>query len=199
MRKSITEDYGIQFNKSHEETLKSSEAEKWRNWALKITVWGYKSILERTPDQTKEVLRLDYRIVIESLNSAYLGLQQFKQFHKIQNHIAPANKAAAYTCWINRFCPIQFTGKWLGKEPLFYNSILALEVGYAIVIAHQEAYAGGIPISEIKKLPDTILGHYRKNSLIYALMWRNPSFKELQIIFELLTNSDADRKRSDNR
>ncbi len=157
-------------------------------------VWAvYKSLKSRLsiayPEVSEIISYPDTQLTMISLESAYLDLWKYEQFHDLEDGPAPERISAAVASWINRWRPVQFKQETNHEICAFFNSIFAFEVGWAIKVSSKMTDIDHEPPEVIANLiADTPQGSKLDNLIIYTMMWRNPSFKDLIPVFELLTS-----------
>lgn len=152
----------------------------------------YPELLDGLPDDVQQICNLDPQLTLAAIHSAYIDLWQAERFHDLKGGPSPVRMAAAVTCWINRFKPIQFTKDTEDSVIcLFLNSIFALETGWSLKLSLENEMAtplerGNYRTLALAHIKEVITEGDRGNILVYALMWRNPSFRELVTLFEFV-------------
>ncbi len=144
---------------------------------------AFRSVQSQIPHPYGKLIKQpDPQLTYVAIDSAFLDLEQADAFHELQNGPSLIKVAAAVTCWLNRFKPLQFNGSFDHELVVFINPLFALEVGMAIL-----ASASDEPVASFEEKTRRFT-----NTLIYVLTWRNPGFRELATLFEFLVASPVD-------
>ncbi|HIJ84970.1 MAG TPA: hypothetical protein HPQ00_12315, partial [Magnetococcales bacterium] len=135
---------------------------------------------------------LNETLLYTALESAYVDLDAAEHIHTHKLSPAPYKIADAISCWINRIRPIQLAHDIPGNTKVaFINPHFALVTGlHYIYAAHLEKYRVDVPRDKTLVPADEILRESRfANDVLYQMTWRNPSYKELSLLFPLLTRN----------
>lgn len=135
---------------------------------------------------------LDEQILKVALQAAYVDYEKSKEAMRMGKHVPyQCRAAAAVACWINRFCPIQFSEANGNDNDLTFltlNSLLAWETawGFKWCLDNHQYGKHKRGKGELTSLEKQETDPYLVETLIEAFIWRNPSFEDLIAFFEIM-------------
>ncbi|MDX8412762.1 MAG: hypothetical protein R8J85_01615 [Mariprofundales bacterium] len=149
--------------------------EKARNFTLGVAKYAKKMFVHFN-DSVEYDITLDYTSLGIALNSAYIDIYMSTFLHEMNGGPSPSKHGAAIASWINIIKPMQFPNG--SKESCVYiNSHWALLTGLMVKFQMEERKC---------TLYDALHENKKLNELIYTLVWRSPSYKELTTLFQFI-------------
>lgn len=139
------------------------------------------------PAPMRDTIRLDLELLQTALESACIDLVQTETNHDLDRGPEPPKQAGAITAWLNRVRPLQFTSDATLPGRPFVNAIFALSVGWTLLWMEKNSRDGQVETPEaVELIADQIRRDPSINDLIYQLAWRNPSYREMALLFRFL-------------
>ncbi|MDQ6951842.1 MAG: hypothetical protein Q9M26_09265 [Mariprofundales bacterium] len=172
MLRRIIDSYQPCYNTEIREKLREKKA---KDFTLGIANYAKKMFVHFN-DSVGYDITLDYTSLGIALNSAYIDIYISTFLHEMDGGPSPSKHGAAIASWINIIKPMQFPNG--SQESCVYiNSHWALLTGLMVKFQMEERKGALYEVlHENKKL----------NALIYTLVWRNPSYKELTTLFQFI-------------
>ena len=124
-----------------------------------------------------DVSHLNLHLLATAAASACIDVNSSTLIHDMNDGASIDKKAAAVCCWLNRLKPVQLSKGVSIEGCAYFNAHLALLVGVSWLLP-KEDYIGC-------KL-ESMYESGKLNHLLYTLVWRNPSYKELTTLFQFL-------------
>lgn len=166
------------------ELLQAPEAKKWTSDAIIAIGNIYKAFLGLVHESKHESCTLSGIYLVAAVESAYLDLRKMGSIHDLNGGPSCEKVGAAWTYWLNHFHPIQVAetvelaeSDWI----LQLNPTFAL---YAGLTYKYRGYAKGDNMHS--QIAEKLAEAKDMHDFIYHLTWRNPSFKDIAMMFELI-------------
>lgn len=165
---------GLIFSERIRLKLDEDKAKEFTRKVIEIVYKAHEKVIRDLPFATK----FHSYLAVTAIQSAYLDVYHTAELHEMEDDAPSAEKkGAAVTCWINRFRPLQLVEQTTDYRCAFVNSTVALMSGLELIWSEKQKIG----------TPDEVLADTnRLNNLMYLLLWRNPSYKILSTMFELL-------------
>lgn len=176
------------FSKDLQKELASPEAVAFRQTYLPMAVQFFAAVRDSQASEDKDAFRLDTPTLATAVDSAFLDLDRANAFHELKGGPSAAKVGAAISSWVNRLKPIQLMRDLNEVVACEINARYALSLGLAIKFVNtpdtQQAYTQNQALAVAK---ETLNENPRKGQLLlYSMIWRNPDFRMLSTVFELL-------------
>ncbi len=173
MPSKVIDGYKPCYSQEIQRELSSNHA---KDFVLRVAPYAKRIFLE-LEKHLPDTMVLEFSLLGVALNSAYIEMFVATQLHELEGGPSPDKHAAAVASWINRIKPIQFPSGIARKEYVYLNSHFALLTGLLMKFGLEKRK--GI-------LHEVLAENKAINELIYVMVWRNPSYRELTTLFRFI-------------
>ncbi len=168
--------FSLNAGEENKKILSTPKAREFVKNSLKNLYSAFNEVKKSIPVEYHQDVVVNIYLAQMAFESAYLDLERATQHHDLKGGPSPAKMAGALTSWVNRIKPIQIKrdvdATWVG----FTNPIVSLQLGVTVYL--EKTKRGGGDVMEVLRDNGTL------NDLIYHIVWRDPSYRELSILYQ---------------